>query len=84
MLPRSLVDAVPGHAPRRWRSRAATSRASCWRSTRAGPGMLDRLCEPGPRIRPFINVFVDGERADMATAVRPASVIHVVPAVAGG
>ncbi len=48
------------------------------------PGLRDRLCDPGPRLRPFINVYVDGEPADLATAVTPASVVHVLPAVAGG
>ena len=48
------------------------------------PGMADRLCESGPRIRPFINVFVDGQRAELTTPVGPASLVHIIPAVAGG
>jgi molybdopterin converting factor small subunit len=48
------------------------------------PGMRDRLVEAGPRLRPHINVFVDGEPADLGTAVAPASVVHVLPAVSGG
>jgi len=48
------------------------------------PGMRDRLVEAGPRLRPHINVFVDGEPADLATAVAPGSVVHVLPAVSGG
>ncbi len=48
------------------------------------PGMRDRLCEPGPRIRPFINIFVDGQRAGLDTPVMTASTVHVIPAVAGG
>ena len=46
--------------------------------------MRDRLVEAGPRLRPHINVFVDGEPADLATAVAPESVVHVLPAVSGG
>ena len=33
--------------------------------------MRDRLVEAGPRLRPHINVFVDGEPADLDTPVGP-------------
>ena len=33
------------------------------------PGMRDRLCDAGPTIREHINIFVDGERATLATPV---------------
>ncbi|HEX6868521.1 MAG TPA: MoaD/ThiS family protein [Candidatus Limnocylindrales bacterium] len=48
------------------------------------PGVRDRLVDAGPRLRQHINVFVDGQPADLATAVGPASVVHVIPAVSGG
>jgi molybdopterin converting factor small subunit len=49
------------------------------------PGMRDRLVEPGPRLREHINVFIDGERSrDLAAPLTDASVVHVIPAVAGG
>ncbi|HET8784676.1 MAG TPA: MoaD/ThiS family protein [Candidatus Limnocylindrales bacterium] len=48
------------------------------------PGVADRVLEPGPAIRSHINVFVDGQRADLATAVPSGGVVHVIPAVAGG
>ena len=49
------------------------------------PGMRDRLLEPGPQFREHINVFVDGERErSLATPLTSASVVHVIPAVAGG
>ena len=36
-------------------------------------------------MREHINVFVDGERArDLTTALSAESVVHVIPAVAGG
>ena len=82
-LPGSLVSLFPG-APRRLELAAATVAAlveglnACW------PGMRDRLCAPGPSIRQHITVFVDGERATLATALAPASVVHVIPAVSGG
>ena len=37
----------------------------------------------GPRLRPHINVFVDGDPADLATSV-DAPTVHVIPAVSGG
>jgi sulfur-carrier protein len=48
------------------------------------PGTWDRVCEAGPRVRVHMNVFVDGVRADLATPVGEASVVHVIPAVSGG
>ena len=48
------------------------------------PGMRDRLCASGPRLRDFVNVFVDGEPADLSSPVAGTSVVHVLPAVAGG
>jgi molybdopterin converting factor small subunit len=48
------------------------------------PGVADRVLEAGPAIRRHINVFVDGEPADLATPVPDGSVVHVIPAVAGG
>ena len=46
--------------------------------------MRDRLVQEGPRLRPHINVFVDGYPADLATPVGPAATVHVIPAVSGG
>ena len=46
--------------------------------------MRERLVEAGPRLRPHINVFVDGSPADLATAVPAGAVVHVLPAVSGG
>ncbi|HET7026974.1 MAG TPA: MoaD/ThiS family protein [Candidatus Limnocylindrales bacterium] len=48
------------------------------------PGVADRVLEPGPAIRRHINVFVDGEPARLETPVPNGSVVHVIPAVAGG
>jgi molybdopterin synthase sulfur carrier subunit len=82
-VPRSLAALIPG-MPRTLEVPGGDVREVVLALEAAHPGVLDRLCEPGPRIRPFINMFVDGDRADLGTPVRPASVIHVVPAVAGG
>lgn len=48
------------------------------------PGVADRVLEAGPAIRRHINVFVDGQPADLATPVLESSVVHIIPAVAGG
>ena len=48
------------------------------------PGLRDRLVEPGPRLRPHINVFVAGQPADLASPVAPDDTVHVIPAVSGG
>lgn len=48
------------------------------------PGMWDRLCEPGPRLRTHIRAFVDGEPATLETRLTPSSVVHIIPAVSGG
>ncbi len=82
-VPRSLAALIPG-MPRTLEVSGTSVAEVLLALEAAHPGVLDRLCEPGPRIRPFINLFVDGERAAMDTPVRAASVIHVVPAVAGG
>ena len=51
---------------------------------RSVPGVRDRLLESATRLRPHINVFVDGQPADLTTAVGAAAVVHVLPAVSGG
>jgi ThiS family len=48
------------------------------------PGLLDRLCEPGPRLRPHIRVFVDRAPAELSTPVGGDSRIDVITAITGG
>jgi sulfur-carrier protein len=82
-LPRSLIALFPG-AERRTSLEAATVAELMTVLDGRWPGMRDRLCEPGPAIREFINVFVDGEPAGLETDLGAASVVHIIPAVAGG
>jgi molybdopterin synthase sulfur carrier subunit len=82
-LPASLVTLFPG-APRRLEVEAATVAGLVDVLNARWPGMRDRLCAPGPSIRQHISVFVDGERSTLTTALHPASVVHVIPAVSGG
>jgi molybdopterin converting factor small subunit len=48
------------------------------------PGLRDRLCEPGPALRRHINVYVEGERAGLDTALEPRSRVDIVAAISGG
>jgi sulfur-carrier protein len=48
------------------------------------PGLMDRLCEPGPRLRPHIKVFVDRDPAELATPVGADDRIDVLTAITGG
>ena len=82
-LPAALVTLFPG-APRRLQVEAATVAALVDALNARWPGMRDRLCAPGPSIRQHINIFVNGERSTLSTALNPESVVHVIPAVSGG
>jgi molybdopterin converting factor small subunit len=48
------------------------------------PGLRDRLCEPGPIIRPHIHVYVNGERAQLDTSIDANARIDVIAAISGG
>jgi hypothetical protein len=42
------------------------------------------LCEPGPKLRPHIHVYVDKERADVDTPVHEGARLDVIAAISGG
>jgi molybdopterin synthase sulfur carrier subunit len=48
------------------------------------PGLRDRLCEPGPVLRPHIHVYVDRERAGLDTGLGARSRVDVIAAISGG
>lgn len=85
-LPRSLVTLFTDPPPRHLQLESSTLGGMVDDLDSRWPGMRDRLVEPpGPRLREHINVFVDGERErDLAAPLRDSSVVHVIPAVAGG
>jgi molybdopterin converting factor small subunit len=83
-LPRSLVALFPEPPPRVVEVDVADVKALVTELESRWPGMWDRLCEPGPRLREHINVFVDGERVALDATIGSTSVVHVIPAVAGG
>ena len=70
--------------PRRLDVDAATVDEAIERLNEQWPGMRDRLCEPGPVLRPHINVYVDRERAGLETPLEPASRVDVLAAISGG
>jgi len=84
-LPRSLVTLFIDPPPRHLQLPSNSLAGLVEDLEQRWPGMRDRLVEAGPRLREHINVFVDGERQrELATPLREASVVHVIPAVAGG
>ena len=48
------------------------------------PGLMDRLCEPGPRLRRHIRVFVERDPAELGTPVADGARIDVLAAITGG
>jgi molybdopterin converting factor small subunit len=83
LLPRSLLALFPG-VERRHEVHGDTVGAVIDALDGTVPGLRDRLVEAGPRLRPHINVFVDGLPASLESGVATGSVIHVIPAVSGG
>ncbi len=84
-LPRSLVTLFGDPPPRLLDLDAPTLADLVAQLEARWPGMADRLCVPGPQIREHINVFVDGQRQrDLAAPLSSASIVHIIPAVAGG
>jgi len=82
VLPRSLIALFPA-ATRREPVTGGTVAELLVQLDRRIPGLRDRLADGG-RLRPHINVYVDGRPADLATEVSGDAVVHVIPAVSGG
>jgi molybdopterin synthase sulfur carrier subunit len=70
--------------PRKVELDAASVEEAIDRLDRRWPGLRDRLCEPGPVLRPHIHVYVDRVRAGLATALSADSHVDVVAAISGG
>lgn len=82
-LPSTLPPLFQG-LPRRLEVEAATVDEALERLDERWPGLRDRLCEPGPVLRPHINVYVDRERAGLDTALGARSRVDVLAAISGG
>ena len=82
-LPGTLLPLFQG-LERHLEIEAATVDEAIARLDERWPGLRDRLCEPGPALRPHINVYVDRERAQLGTPVEAGSRIDVIAAISGG
>jgi molybdopterin synthase sulfur carrier subunit len=82
-LPPTLPPLFPG-LPRQLDLEAGTVDEAIERLDQRWPGLRDRLCEPGPTLRPHINVFVDRERAALDSAITASSRVDVIAAISGG
>jgi molybdopterin converting factor small subunit len=82
-LPATLPPLFTG-LPRRLDIEAATVDEAISRLDERWPGLRDRLCEPGPALRPHINVYVDRERAALDTPLEGTSRVDVIAAISGG
>jgi len=82
-LPTTLTPLFAG-LPRRLDVEAATVDEAIDRLEQQWPGLRDRLCEPGPLLRPHIHVYVDRERAQLDTPLDPRSRVDVIAAISGG
>ncbi len=51
-------------------------------------GLIERVCDAEGRVRPFVNLFVDGKNikgtGGLETPLVDGAVVSIVPAVAGG
>ncbi len=83
LLPRSLLALFPG-AERRYELDGTSVDALITQLDARVPGVRDRLVDSGPRLRRHINVFVDGDPAELTTPVGTSATVHVIPAVSGG
>lgn len=82
-LPTVLMPLFVG-LPRRLDVEAATVDDAISRLNDQWPGLRDRLCEPGPKLRPHIKVFVNRTGAELTTPLEPASRVDVIAAITGG
>lgn len=83
VLPDSLVRLFPG-AERRVQLHGGTVAETLDRLNERWPGMRDRLVDGRPAIRRHIVIFVNGERAELGTAVLESDELYVMPAMSGG
>jgi len=82
-LPRTLMPLFDG-LPRHVDIEAPTVGAVIDRLDDQWPGLRDRLCEPGPLLRPHIHVYVDRERAALDTPLANGARVDVIAAISGG
>jgi molybdopterin synthase sulfur carrier subunit len=82
-LPAVLLKLFPGSVPR-LELPAGTVAEVIDRLDERWPGMRDRIRDSRPGIRRHINVFVEGERAALDTALPPGADVTILTAISGG
>ena len=82
-LPPTLTPLFAG-LPRRVEVDAANVTELLERLEEQWPGLRDRLLATPNEIRPHIHVYVDKERAQLDSAIQPASRVDVIAAISGG
>ena len=82
-LPSTLTPLFVG-LPRRLEIDASTVDEAIGTLEARWPGVRDRLCEPGPQLRMHIHVYVDRERATLASPIEARSRVDVISAISGG
>ena len=82
-LPSTLTPLFAG-LPRRLEVDANTVDDAIGQLNERWPGVRDRLCEPGPALRMHIHVYVDRERATLASPIEARSRVDVISAISGG
>lgn len=79
----ALTRLFPG-CPQQLELEAATVRELLNALDRRWPGIRDRLSDSLPRVRPHVNIFVDGERSALEAPLRPGASVFIVTAISGG
>jgi sulfur-carrier protein len=82
-IPPTLPPLFPG-LPRRLESSAGTVAELLETLDGQWPGFRDRLCEPGPKLRRHIHVYVDGTRAELESSIPEGARVDVITAISGG
>jgi sulfur-carrier protein len=82
-LPSTLTPLFAG-LPRHLEVDATTVGDAIGKLEEQWPGVRDRLCEPGPALRMHIHVYVDRERAGLASPIEARSRVDVISAISGG
>ena len=82
-LPKTLLPLFPGLEPV-VEVAGATVADALGALDREHPGLQARLCEPGPRLRPHIRVFVGGAQAELTTPIGADDRVDVLAAISGG
>jgi sulfur-carrier protein len=82
-LPTTLLPLFP-ELPRRLDVDAPTVNDAIDQLDERWPGLRDRLCERKTILRPHINVYVDRQRAELATEISERSRVDVIAAISGG